>query len=37
VIGAMMAPLLVAAADPTADYLALMVASLAYVEAGLPL
>jgi AcrR family transcriptional regulator len=37
VIGAMMAPLLAAVADPTADYLALMDASLAYLEAGLPL
>jgi AcrR family transcriptional regulator len=37
VIGAMMAPLLAAIADPTADYLALMDASLAYLEAGLPL
>jgi AcrR family transcriptional regulator len=37
VIGAMMAPLLAASADPTADYLALMDASLAYLEAGLPL
>jgi AcrR family transcriptional regulator len=37
VIGAMMAPLLAAIADPTADYIALMDASLAYLEAGLPL
>jgi AcrR family transcriptional regulator len=35
VIGAMMAPLLAAIADPTADYIALMDASLAYLEAGL--
>ena len=37
VIGAMMGPLLAAAADPAADYLAVMDASLAYLEAGLPL
>ena len=37
VIGAMMAPLLAAIADPTADYIALMDASLAHLEAGLPL
>ena len=37
VIGALMSPILAAIADPTADYLALMDASLAYLEAGLPL
>jgi AcrR family transcriptional regulator len=37
VVGAMMAPLLAAAEDPQADYLALMDASLAHLEAGLPL
>jgi hypothetical protein len=37
VIGAMMAPLLAAIADPAVDYIALMDASLAHLEAGLPL
>lgn len=37
VIGAMMAPLIAAATDPEADYLALMDAGLAHLEAGLPL
>jgi AcrR family transcriptional regulator len=37
VLGALMAPLLAAIADPRADYRALMDASLAYLEAGLPL
>jgi AcrR family transcriptional regulator len=36
-IGALMAALLTSADDPAADYLALMDASLAYLEAGLPL
>jgi AcrR family transcriptional regulator len=37
VIGAMVAPLLAAITDPTADYIAVMDASLAHLEAGLPL
>ncbi len=37
VLGALLAVLVAGAEDPTADYLALMDASLAYVEAGLPL
>ena len=37
VIGAMMAPPLAAIADPTAPYIALVDASLAHLEAGLPL
>jgi hypothetical protein len=37
VIGAMVAPLLAAIADPTADCIALMDANLAHLEADLPL
>ena len=37
IIGAIMAALLAGAEDPKADFLALMDASLAYLEAGLPL
>jgi AcrR family transcriptional regulator len=36
-MGALLAALLAGAEDPTTDYLALMDASLAYLEAGLPL
>jgi hypothetical protein len=36
-IGALLPALLTVAADPKADFLELMDASLAYLEAGLPL